>query len=87
MEQTTATKLDSEVDDVGSKLSEIDCLSTALVVAVALHVHHAIEVVIDDVDPDKDALSQTVDLEIWSWECTRHWWLCWWRSCKRKYRK
>ena len=62
MEQTTATKLDSEVDDVGSKLCKIDCLSTALVVAVALHVHHTLEVVISEVDLHENSVSKTVDL-------------------------
>ena len=66
------------------QLAEMKARSVRLV--YALHVHHAVEVVVDDIDPDKDALSQTVDLEIWSWERTRHWWLCRWRSCKRKYK-
>ena len=64
MEQTTATKLDSEVDDVGSKLSEIDCLSTALVIAVALHVHHALEVVVLQSHVHQDSVSQAVDLQV-----------------------
>ena len=71
MEQTTATKLDSEVDDVGSKLSEIDCLSTALVVAVALHVHHSLEPVVHQADVHEDAVSQTVDLQVWTVEANR----------------
>ena len=80
MEQTTASKLDPEVDDVRTKLSNIDRFSAALVVAVSLHVHDAVEVVVNNIDSDKDALGKTVDLEVRSWECSRQWGLCGRRS-------
>ena len=76
MEQTTASKLDSEVDDVRAKLSNTDCLSAPLVITVSLHVHDAIEVVVNDVNSDEDAFGKTVDLEVRSRECARHWGLC-----------
>ena len=80
MEQTAASKLDPEVDDVRTKLSNTDCLSAALIIAVSLHIHDAIEVVVNDVDSDKDAFGKTVDLEVRSWECSRQWGLCGRRS-------
>jgi len=46
---------------------------------VSLHVHDAIEIVVNDVDSDENAFGKTVDLEIRSRECARHWGLC----CRR----
>jgi len=76
VEQTAASKLDSEVDDVGTKLSNTDCLSAALVITVSLHVHDAIEVFVNNVNSDEDAFGKTVDLEVRSRECARQWRLC-----------
>ena len=76
MEQTTASKLDPEVDDVRTKLSHTDRLSAALIITVSLHVHDAIEVVVNDVDSDEDAFGKTVDLQVRSRECARQWGLC-----------
>ncbi|MAD25763.1 MAG: hypothetical protein CMO44_16510 [Verrucomicrobiales bacterium] len=39
---------------------------------MSLHIHDAIEVVVNDVDSDEDAFSKTVDLQVRSWECARH---------------
>ena len=76
VEQTAASKLDSEVDDVGTKLSNTDCLSAPLVITVSLHVHDAIEVFVNNVNSDEDAFGKTVDLEVRSRECARQWRLC-----------
>ena len=68
MEQTAHSELDFEVNGNSSGLQEVDGLSAPLVIAVTLHVHHSLEPVVHQADVDEDAVSQTVDLQVWSVE-------------------
>ena len=68
MEQTTASKLHSEVDNVDSQFCHINRLSASLVIAVSLHVHHPVEVGINEINSNQDAVSQAVNLEVGSRE-------------------
>ncbi len=63
MEEAAAAELDLEVDDLDSGLRDGDRLATALVVAVPLHVHHAVEVGVPQVDLHQHAVSQAVHLK------------------------
>ena len=63
MEEAAAAELHLEVDDLGARLLDRDGLAAALVVAVALHVHHAVEVGITQVDLHQHTVSQTVHLK------------------------
>ena len=71
MEQTAHSELDFEVNGNSSSLQEVDGLSAPLVIAVTLHVHHSLEPVIHQADVDEDAVSQTVDLQVWTVEANR----------------
>ena len=76
MEQTAHSELDFEVNGNSSSLQEVDGLSAPLVIAVTLHVHHSLEPVVHQSYVDKDSVSQTVDLQVWSVEPNG-----WWRLC------
>ena len=67
MEETADTELNFEVYR-NSAILEGDRLSASLVVAVALDVHHSLEPVVHQADVDEDAVSQTVDLQVWTVE-------------------
>ena len=64
MEESTSAELDFEVNVGHPSLLDVDCLSAALLVAVALDVHDAVEVPVPQVDVDKDTVSETVHLKI-----------------------
>ena len=63
VEETADTKLDFEVHR-NSAILEGDGLSASLVVAVALHIHHALEVVVLQSHVDQDTVSQAVHLQV-----------------------
>lgn len=52
----------------------IDRLAAPLIIAVALHVHHALEVVILEVDLHEHSVSKTVNLEVRPVEICWDWW-------------
>ena len=64
MEEATYSEENLEVHDSSARLEEVDGLSAPLVAAVALDIHHALELVIQGLDIDQDAVSQTVDLQV-----------------------
>ena len=64
MEETAYTKLNFEVHR-NSTILEGDGLSTSLIVAVSLHVHHTLEVVVPQSHVDQDSVSQAVHLQVW----------------------
>ena len=63
----------------------IDRLAAPLIIAVALHVHHALEVVILEVDLHEDPVSKTVDLEVRPVEICWDWWQGGYGTCDRKH--
>jgi hypothetical protein len=63
VEEAAAAELDLEVDDLDPGLRDGNRLATALVVAVPLHVHHAVEVGVPQVDLHQHAVSQAVHLQ------------------------
>ena len=63
MEETADTKLNFEVHR-NSAILEGDGLSASLVVAVSLHVHHSLEVVVPQAHVHQDAVSQAVHLQV-----------------------
>ena len=63
MEETADTKLNFEVDG-NSAILEGDRLSTSLVVAVTLHIHHTLEVVVLQSHVHQDSVSQAVHLQV-----------------------
>jgi len=64
MEETTGGKVDLEVNLVHSSLWHVDSLSAALVIAVTLDVHNAVEVAVTQVDIHQHTISQTVHREV-----------------------
>ena len=64
MEEATHSEENLEVHDSSARLEEVDGLSAPLVAAVALDIHHALELVIQGLDIDQDAVSQTVHLQV-----------------------
>ena len=67
VEETADTKLNFEVYR-NSAILEGDGLSASLVVAVALDVHHTLEVVVLQSNVHQDSISQTVHLQVGSVE-------------------
>ncbi len=63
MEEAAAAELDLEVDDLDSGIRNGNRLATALVVTVPLHVHHAVEVGVPQVDLHQHPVSQAVHLQ------------------------
>jgi hypothetical protein len=63
VKEPAAAELDLEVDDLDSSLRNGNRLATALIVAVPLHVHHAVEVGVPQVDLHQHAVSQAVHLQ------------------------
>ena len=63
MEETADTKLNFKVHR-NSAILEGDGLSAPLVVAVALHIHHALEVVVLQSHVHQDSVSQAVHLQV-----------------------
>ena len=64
MEEATNSEENLEVHDSSARLEEVDRLSATLVAAVALDVHHSLELVIQGLDIDQDAISKTVHLQV-----------------------
>ena len=77
MEEATNSEENLEVHDSSARLEEVDGLPAPLVAAVALDIHHSLELVIQGLDIDQDTISQTVDLQVRSGEWSRcrgwHW--------------
>ena len=63
VEETADTKLNFKVYR-NSAILEGDGLSASLVVAVSLHIHHALEVVVLQSHVDQDSVSQAVHLQV-----------------------
>ena len=63
MEETADTKLNFEVYR-NSAILEGDGLSASLVVAVTLHVHHSLEIVVLQSHVHQNSVSQTVHLQV-----------------------
>ena len=63
VEETADTELNFEVYR-NSAILEGDGLSASLVVAVALDVHHSLEVVVLQANIDQDSVSQAVHLQV-----------------------
>ncbi len=63
MEEAAAAELDLEVDDLDPGLGDGNRLATTLVIAVPLHVHHAVEVGVPQVDLHQHPVSQAVHLQ------------------------
>jgi hypothetical protein len=81
MEQATCVKLDIEVKWIGS-LALINGSAAVRVMAVSLDVHDTMEIGICNRYGHLDAISQTVDKDVWSWKIGSWWW--WFRNwyCK-----
>ena len=84
MEEATHSEENLEVHDSSARLEEVDGLPAPLVAAVALDVHHSLELVIQGLDIDQDAIRQTVDLKVrpGKWPLGGRGW--WYGSCKIK---
>ena len=65
MEQTANSKEYFEVYNTPFKFLCIHRLSAALIIAVSLHIHDPLEVIISEVDLNKNSVGKTVDLQVW----------------------
>ena len=85
MEKSTCSKLYLEINLFYSGFSKVYSKSTPLLIAMTLHIHDTVELIISQINVHLDAIGKTVDGEVGAGEfagrrCDCWWWItavCW----------